>query len=300
MRLVRYGVAGSERPAVVTPDGTAIDLSASVGEIDGDFLSDGGLDRLRTRDLGSLGPVIDLSKTRLGPPIARPRKLVCIGLNYADHAAESGQPLPAEPVTFMKATNTVVGPNDDVLLPIGGLKTDWEIELALVIGRTCRYLGGEPEGEAAIAGYAISNDISERAFQLERGGQWTKGKSAETFNPLGPWLVSKDEIRDVTALDMVLSVNGQVVQRGSTSTMLFTPAYLVWYLSQFMVLEPGDLINTGTPAGVGFGRKPPRYLTAGDVMELAIAGLGKQRQTCRQATMDEPSARADSAIGGTS
>jgi 2-keto-4-pentenoate hydratase/2-oxohepta-3-ene-1,7-dioic acid hydratase in catechol pathway len=269
----------------MTEDGIAVDVSARVADLDGDFFASGGVGKLRDVDLHSLGPAIDLSTTRLGPPIARPPKLICIGLNYADHAAESGLPIPTEPVTFFKATNTIVGPNDEVLLPIGGLKTDWEIELAVLVGRTCRYLRGEEEADEAIVGYAISNDISERAFQLERGGQWMKGKSCETFNPLGPWLVTKDDLPDVSALEMVLRVNGDVVQHGSTSAMVVRPPYLVWYLSQFMILEPGDLINTGTPAGVGLGRRPPRYLAPGDVMELSITGLGTQRQVCRRAVV---------------
>lgn len=283
MKLIRYGAPGAERMALLLEAEAAVDVSDVIGEPTGEFLSDQGLAALRDRDPATLGPIVDLSAVRIGSPITRPPKLICIGLNYVDHAAESHQPVPSEPVTFMKAANTVVGPNDDVLLPVGGAKTDWEIELAIVLGRPCRYLTSESEAEDAILGYTISNDLSERSFQLERGGQWSKGKSAETFNPLGPWLVTKDEIRDVSSLDMTLSVNGEVMQRGSTGSMIFRPAYIVWYLSQFMVLEPGDLINTGTPAGVGLGRKPPRYLKPGDVMELSISGLGTQRQRCRQA-----------------
>lgn len=288
MRLVRYGLAGAERPAILIAEDLAVDLSEVASDINSDFFANGGVQRLRTKDARSLGPTVDLTATRLGPPVARPPKLICIGLNYADHAVESGLDAPSEPVVFMKATNTIVGPNDDVLLPVGGLKTDWEVELAIVIGRTCRYLSGVSEARAAIVGYAISNDVSERAFQLERGGQWTKGKSCETFNPLGPWLTTPDELDDVEDLRMELSVNGEILQASSTSMMLFKPAYLVSYLSQFMVLEPGDVINTGTPAGVGISRRPPRFLAPGDVMELRIRGLGHQRQVCRQALAGVP------------
>jgi 2-keto-4-pentenoate hydratase/2-oxohepta-3-ene-1,7-dioic acid hydratase in catechol pathway len=211
--------------------------------------------------------------------------VVCIGLNYADHATESGSDMPAEPVVFFKAPNTVVGPNDDVLLPVGGDKTDWEIELGVVIGSEARYLPNADAAAKVIAGYTISNDVSERAFQLERGGQWVKGKSCETFNPLGPWLVTPDEIADPQSLDLWLTVNGESVQNSTTANMIFGVDYLVWYLSQFMVLEPGDLINTGTPAGVGLGLHPPRYLRPGDVMELGITRLGRQRQQCRRAVV---------------
>lgn len=285
MKLLRYGDTGEERPAVLTDDGSVYDASDAAPEDYGPaFFAGGGIDRLRDAvDTGSLAAV-KLDGQRLGAPIARPNKVICIGLNYADHAAESGMALPPEPVVFFKATNTVVGPNDDVLLPIGGVKSDWEVELGVVVGTTARYLDDEQAGAAAIAGYCVSNDVSERAFQLERGGQWVKGKSCETFNPLGPYLVPARDIADVGSLGLWLDVNGERMQDGTTESMVFTPAYLVWYLSQLMVLEPGDLINTGTPAGVGLGFDPPRYLAEGDVMELGIDGLGSQRQVCRRAT----------------
>jgi len=223
-------------------------------------------------------PVEPLAGRRLGAPIARPHQILCIGLNYSDHAAETGQPVPSEPIVFTKAPNTLVGPDDDVIVPRRSTKLDWEVELGVVIGRRCRYLADEAEAVASIAGYVLVNDVSERAFQLESGGQWTKGKSAETFNPCGPVLVTPDEIPDVRSLRMWLDVNGARRQDGSTATMLFGPAFVVHYLSQFMVLEPGDLIDTGTPPGVGMGQRPPVFLQAGDLMELGIEGLGRQRQ----------------------
>jgi 2,4-didehydro-3-deoxy-L-rhamnonate hydrolase len=219
-----------------------------------------------------------LGGQRLGAPIVRPDKIVCIGLNYADHALEAGMPVPKEPVVFFKAPNTLVGPNDDVRIPRGSRKTDWEVELAIVIGAQCRYLDTPVSARRHIAGFCISNDVSEREFQLERGGQWVKGKSCETFNPCGPWLATPDEIPATGDLAMWLDVNDTPKQRGSTATMIFDVEYLVWYLSQFMVLEPGDVINTGTPPGVGMGRTPAQFLRPGDVMELGIAGLGTQRQ----------------------
>jgi 2,4-diketo-3-deoxy-L-fuconate hydrolase len=285
MKLLRYGDSGEERPAVLTEEGRVYDVSDVAPEDYGPvFFATGGLDRVRSAlDAGSL-PTVDVDRQRIGAPLTRPGKLICIGLNYADHAEESGAALPSEPVVFFKASNTIVGPNDDVLLPVGGVKTDWEVELGVVVGAAARYLDDEEAGAAAIAGYCVSNDVSERSFQLERGGQWAKGKSCETFNPLGPWLVTADEVTDVGALGLWLDLNGERVQDGTTKSMLFSPAYLVWYLSQLMVLEPGDLINTGTPAGVGLGLDPPRYLVEGDVMEPGIDGLGSQRQVCRQAT----------------
>jgi 2,4-didehydro-3-deoxy-L-rhamnonate hydrolase len=284
VKLLRIGPVGRERPALLTPDGEVYDASSVASDDYGhEFLAGGGLAQLETAlAAGDLQPM-DITDQRLGAPITRPGKVVCIGLNYADHAAEAGMELPKEPVVFFKASNTVIGPNDNVLLPIDGHKTDWEVELGVVIGSPARYLEDLQQAEAAIAGYCVSNDVSERSFQLERGGQWVKGKSCETFNPLGPWLVTPDEIEEVESLAMWLEVNGERVQNGSTSNMVFGVAYLVWYLSQFMVLEPGDLINTGTPAGVGLGYKPPRYLKEGDVMELSIDGLGSQRQMCRRA-----------------
>ena len=288
MRFLRVGPPGAERPALLDAhDGTkAYDLSGLTGDIDGAFLTrlldrgPGELDALREQ--GAL-PVLDLAGQRLGAPVARPPKVVCIGLNYRDHAAESGAEIPAEPVIFMKATNTVVGPDDEVLVPRGSGKTDYEVELAIVIGRTARYLATPADADAVIAGYAVSNDVSEREFQLERGGTWDKGKSCETFNPLGPWLVTADEVGDPQALALTLTVNGEPRQSGSTADMIFGIRHVVWYVSQFLVLEPGDVINTGTPAGVAMGRKDQAYLRPGDVMELEIEGLGRQRQQLGEA-----------------
>ena len=220
---------------------------------------------------------------RWGAPIGRPRKIVCIGLNFHDHARESGMEIPKEPILFLKGTNTVVGPNDDLLIPRRSQKTDWEVELGVVIGKAARYLGSREEAAGCIAGYCISHDVSEREFQLERGGQWSKGKSCDTFNPLGPWLATPDDVPGVMNASMKLWVNGELRQNGSTGTMIFGPSQLIHYISQFMTLEPGDLISTGTPPGVGLGMKPPRYLKAGDVLELDIDGLGRQRQRCVQA-----------------
>jgi 2-keto-4-pentenoate hydratase/2-oxohepta-3-ene-1,7-dioic acid hydratase in catechol pathway len=252
-------------------------------EIDGAFFVSGGVARVREAlERGDL-PVVEEEGLRVGAPVARPGKIVCIGLNYSDHAAESGAAVPAEPVVFMKASNTMVGPYDEVLVPRGSVKSDWEVELAVVIGREARYLRSREEALDVIAGYAISNDVSEREFQLERGGQWDKGKSCETFNPLGPWLVTADEVSDPQRLAMRLWVNGELRQDGDTKNMIFDVAEVVRYLSQFMVLEPGDVINTGTPAGVAMGMPGQPYLRAGDVMELEIEGLGRQRQTVGQA-----------------
>ena len=277
MRLLRVGEVGRERPCVFREDGTVVDVSSLVDDYDGAFLAGGGVDRLRDAlaDAADL-PEVDLAEGRVGPCVARPPKVVCIGLNYSDHAAESGQPVPQEPVVFFKAPNTVVGPYDDVRIPRGSEKTDWEVELAIVIGQEGRYLPDEAAALDIVAGYAISHDVSERAFQLERGGQWVKGKSCETFNPLGPWLVTPDEAGDVQGLSLSLSLNGETMQEGTTADMIFPVAHLVHYLSRFMVLEPGDVINTGTPAGVGMARQ--RYLRPGDVTELEVAGLGRQRQ----------------------
>jgi 2-keto-4-pentenoate hydratase/2-oxohepta-3-ene-1,7-dioic acid hydratase in catechol pathway len=277
VQLLRVGEAGRERPCVRREDGTVVDVSSLVGDYDGAFLSEGGVERLR----GELSshpdlPVVDLGSERVGPCVSRPPKVVCIGLNYVDHAEESGQDVPTEPVVFFKAPNTVVGPYDDVHIPRTSEKTDWEVELGVVIGSTARYLPDEAAAADVIAGYTVSHDVSERAFQLERGGQWVKGKSCETFNPLGPWLVTPDAVDDVQRVSMSLTVNGETMQDGSTADMIFSAAHVVWYLSQFMVLEPGDLINTGTPAGVGMARQ--QYLRDGDVTELEIEGLGRQRQ----------------------
>lgn len=284
MKLLRLGPSGHERPCVQLSDGRTVDVSGVVRDFDPEFFAGGGLETLRSalEEAGAL-PVVEAEGMRVGPPIARPHKMLCVGLNYVDHARETGADRPEEPIIFAKMTNTIVGPDDDVLIPRGSTKTDYEVELAIVIGGTGRYLADEAEAAAIIAGYAISNDVSERAFQLERGGQWVKGKSCETFNPLGPWLVTADEIGDVHDLRLTMDLNGERRQDGTTADLIFTPAHIVWYLSQFMVLEPGDVINTGTPAGVGMGQRPPEYLKGGDVMVLSITGLGEQRQTLRPA-----------------
>jgi 2-keto-4-pentenoate hydratase/2-oxohepta-3-ene-1,7-dioic acid hydratase in catechol pathway len=277
MKLLRVGPQGAERPAVLAEDGTLLDLSGVTGDIDGDFLATGGLDRARAAQAaGELPPI---QKTdRIGAPVARPGKVVCIGLNYRDHAAETGAEIPAEPIVFMKAPNTVVGPADDVPIPRGSEKTDYEVELAIVLGGTARYLDSPAEARALVAGYAVCNDVSEREYQLERGGTWDKGKSCEAFNPLGPHLVTADEIPDPQNLALRTWVNGELRQDGNTGDMIFGVDHLIWYLSQFMVLEPGDIIPTGTPAGVALGRAETPYLRKGDVVELEIEGLGRQRQ----------------------
>jgi 2,4-diketo-3-deoxy-L-fuconate hydrolase len=280
VQLVRIGDAGREQPSVRVDDDAYVDVSDVAGDFDEAFFGAGGpallADAVASRvAAGQLQP---LEGRRFGPPIARPHQILCIGLNYSDHAAETGQQAPAEPILFTKSPNSLVGPDDDVHVPRGSTKLDWEVELGVVVGRRCRYLADEGEAAASIAGYVVVNDVSERSFQIERGGQWSKGKSAETFNPCGPYLVTPDEVPDVAALRMWLDVNGTRRQDGSTATMLFKPAFLVHYLSQFMVLEPGDLIDTGTPPGVGMGQQPPVYLRAGDVVDLGIEGLGRQRQ----------------------
>lgn len=280
MRLARIGAAGAEKPAVLVTDDTYVDVSDIAPDFDEAFFTAGGAALLEAAvaERMTAGSVESIGAQRIGSPIARPHQILCIGLNYSDHAAETGQAVPDEPILFNKAPNTIIGPDDDVRIPRTSQKADWEVELGIVIGQRCRYLADEDAARAAIAGYVLVNDVSERAFQMERGGQWVKGKSAETFNPCGPWLATPDEFDDVENLDMWLDVSGVRRQTGSTSTMIFKPAFLVHYLSQFMVLEPGDLINTGTPPGVGLGFKPPIYLAAGDVMELGITGLGTQRQ----------------------
>lgn len=283
MKLLRLGPCGEERPCVLLPDGRTVDVSGVIRDFDPEFFRTGGLQELRSALGGGALPLVEADGMRIGPPIARPHKLLCVGLNYVDHARETGADQPQEPIIFAKMTNTFIGPNDDVLIPRGSTKSDYEVELAIVIGGTGRYLADEAAAAGIIAGYAISNDVSERAFQLERGGQWVKGKSCETFNPLGPWLVTADEIGEVNDLRLTLDLNGERRQDGTTANLIFTPANIVWYLSQFMVLEPGDVINTGTPAGVGMGQQPPRYLQEGDVVELSITGLGVQRQTLRPA-----------------
>ena len=282
MKLIRVGPAGHEVPAVLAEDGRLLDASSVVRDIDGAALSPAGLAAIAAALLGL--PELPAGEHRFGAPVARPGKVVCIGLNYALHARESGAGIPTEPVVFLKTTDTVVGPHDEVLVPRGSTKTDYEVELAVVIGTRARYLADAQEAMACVAGYAVSNDVSEREFQLERGGQWDKGKSCETFNPLGPWLVTADEVPDPQALQLWLSVDGQVRQDGNTSDMVFGVAEVVRYLSQFMVLEPGDVINTGTPAGVALGHPEPKpYLRAGQVVEMGITGLGTQRQVMGQA-----------------
>lgn len=279
MHLMRLGPPGAEKPAVRVDDDTFVDVSDVVHDVDGTLLA-GGLDALRdvVAERVAAGRVEPLQGLRVGAPIARPHQILCIGLNYRDHAAETGQAVPDEPILFTKSPNTLVGPHDDVRQPRGSTKLDWEVELGVVIGRRASYLEDHDAARDAIAGYLVCNDVSERAFQIERGGQWSKGKSAETFNPAGPWLATPEEIDDVLDLRMWLDVNGVRRQDGSTSTMVFDPFEIVRYLSQFMVLEPGDLINTGTPPGVGMGLRPPVYLQPGDVVELGIDGLGTQRQ----------------------
>ncbi|MFI2710569.1 fumarylacetoacetate hydrolase family protein [Micromonospora sp. NPDC018662] len=280
MKLLRVGAIGQERPAALDAQGRLVDLSGTVTEIDGPFLADGGIEVARAAVAAGELPVLSDATLRIGAPVARPGKIVCVGLNYADHAAETGAEPPAEPILFLKAPNTVIGPDDQVLIPRGSVKTDWEVELAVVIGRTARYVDSDVDALACVAGYAVSNDLSEREFQLERGGQWDKGKSCETFNPVGPWLVTADEIPDPQDLGLRLSVNGHRRQEGHTGNMFFGVAQVVRYVSRFMVLEPGDVINTGTPAGVALGLPEPKpYLRAGDVMEVEIDGLGAQRQT---------------------
>ena len=280
MQLARIGEPGRERPSVRVGDDGYVDVSDVAGDFDEAFFGAGGAALLKDAvgERVAAGQVEPLDGRRLGAPIARPHQILCIGLNFSDHAAETGAQVPDEPILFTKSPNTLVGPDDDVRVPRGSTKLDWEVELGVVVGRRCRYLADEAEAAASIAGYVVVNDVSERSFQIERGGQWSKGKSAETFNPCGPYLVTPDELGAVDALGMWLDVNGVRRQDGSTATMLFKPAFIVHYLSQFMVLEPGDLINTGTPPGVGMGLKPPTYLQAGDVVELGIQGLGSQRQ----------------------
>jgi len=284
VKLLRVGPPGAERPAVLASDGRVLGLSTLAADIDGAFLESArSLEEVREVAAAGALPEIDMDGVRVGPPLARPGKIVCIGLNYRDHAAETGADLPAEPVVFLKAPDTVVGPHDEVLVPRASTKTDYEVELGVVIGSVARYLDSPDQARAHVAGYLVSNDVSEREFQLERGGQWDKGKSCDTFNPLGPWLVTADEVPDPQALALRLTVNGEVRQDGSTSDMAFGVDHLVWYVSQFMTLYPGDVLNTGTPAGVAMGRPDKPYLRAGDVVELEVEGLGRQRQTVGQA-----------------
>jgi len=281
MYLMRLGPVGSERPVVRIDDTHYLDVSDVVDDFDEAFFGSNGLTRLAdlVRERSTTEQLQEFREERIGAPIARPHQILCIGLNYSDHAAETGAAVPDEPILFTKSPNTLIGPNDDVRIPRGSTKLDWEVELGVVIGQRTSYLDSVDDARAAIAGYVVVNDVSERAFQVERGGQWSKGKSAETFNPAGPWLVTPDEIDDVRNLRMWLDVSGVRRQNGSTSTMIFDPYFVVYYLSQFLVLEPGDLIDTGTPPGVGMGMRPQVWLKAGDVMELGIEGLGSQRQT---------------------
>jgi ureidoglycolate lyase len=274
---MRIGAQGAEKPALLASDGTIRDLSGLVEDIAGETLTPAGLERLRSADIKNL-PTLDSSE-RIGPCVGRVGKFICVGLNYADHAAESGLALPPEPVIFMKATSAICGPNDNVIIPKNSKKTDWEVELGVVIGKEARYIE-EADALGHVAGYCVVNDLSEREFQIERAGQWVKGKSADTFGPIGPWLVTSDEIPDPQNLSMWLEVDGYRHQNGSTKTMVFGVAKVVSYISQFMSLQPGDIITTGTPPGVGMGVKPePVYLRPGQTMRLGIDGLGEQQQT---------------------
>ncbi|UNS97203.1 fumarylacetoacetate hydrolase family protein [Streptomyces tubbatahanensis] len=289
MKLLRVGSVGTERPALLDEDNTLRDLSGIVPDIDAGLLADEAA-FTRVREAAAAGRLPELAAgteagaARVGPPLSRIGKVVCIGLNFHDHARETGAAIPGEPIVFMKAPDTVVGPDDTVLIPRGSEKTDWEVELAVVIGRPARYLASHDEALACVAGYAIANDVSERAFQIERGGQWDKGKNCETFNPLGPWLVTADEVPDPQALTMRLWVNGELRQDGTSADQIFPVAEVVRYLSHFMTLYPGDVISTGTPAGVAMGQPEPKpYLREGDVVELEIAGLGRQRQVMKSA-----------------
>ena len=275
MKLVRFGESGAEKPGIVDADGAIRDLSGVVSDIGGEAISPDGLAKLAAVDPASL-PLAP-EGARLGPCVAGTGKFICIGLNYADHAAESGMDVPPEPVIFMKATSAICGPNDPIIIPRGSEKTDWEVELSVIIGKRAKYVS-EENALDYVAGYAVTNDVSERAFQIEHSGQWTKGKSSDNFGQIGPWLVTRDEVADPQNLSMWLKVNGETKQDGSTRTMVYGVAHLVSYLSRFMSLHPGDVISTGTPPGVGMGQKPPRYLKPGDVVELGIEGLGSQRQ----------------------
>lgn len=275
MKLLRHGPRDAEKPGLLHSDGTIRDLTGIVPDIGGAVLSDAGLAALRAIDPATL-PVI-APGTRLGACVAGTGKFICIGLNYSDHAAETGATVPPEPIIFMKATSAICGPYDPIIIPRGSVKTDWEVELAVIIGTRAKYVS-QADALNHVAGFAVTNDVSERAFQIERSGQWTKGKSCDNFGQIGPWLVTRDEVADPQDLSMWLTVNGKKYQNGSTRTMVYGVAYLVSYLSQFMTLHPGDVISTGTPPGVGLGQKPPQYLKPGDVVELGVQGLGQQRQ----------------------
>jgi 2-keto-4-pentenoate hydratase/2-oxohepta-3-ene-1,7-dioic acid hydratase in catechol pathway len=278
LKFVRFGDPSQERPGVLVSEETIVDISSLVADIGPESVS--GLPTLVERVRRAAGlPEVALESVRLGPPISRPHKIIGIGLNYVDHANEAAMEIPSEPIVFMKASSSLSGPYDNILMPPGARKLDWEVELGVVIGATARYLADEAEAQSVIAGYAVAHDVSERFNQLERGGQWTKGKSADTFSPVGPWLVTPDEVGDIADLSLACRVNGETKQSGSTSMMIFAPDHLVWYLSQFMTLEPGDLIMTGTPPGVGLATGT--YLKDGDVIELEVEGLGTQRQVCR-------------------
>tara|TARA_Y100001934_G_scaffold268873_1_gene351578 strand:- start:3 stop:845 length:843 start_codon:yes stop_codon:yes gene_type:complete len=279
MKLLRFGEMGQEKPGILDSNGKIRDLSGHISDINGETISEDGLKKISSIDQMSL-PIVP-EGTRLGACVGSIGKFLCIGLNYSDHAAESGMPVPKEPILFSKATSAVVGPNDDVEIPRNSVETDWEVELGIIIGKKAKYIT-EENVEEYIAGYCVVNDVSEREFQLKKEGQWTKGKSCDTFGPTGPYLVTKDEIPDVQNLNMFLDVNGKRMQNGSTKTMIFSANYIVYYLSQFMSLNPGDVIATGTPPGVGGGMKPPVFLKAGDKMKLGIDGLGEQNQTCVQ------------------
>ncbi|MEO6803309.1 MAG: fumarylacetoacetate hydrolase family protein [Granulicella sp.] len=281
MKLIRYGSVHAERPGVLDADGILHDLSAVIPDVAGEALLPDSLKKLGAIDIASL-PVVE-GNPRIGACVGSVGKVICIGLNYSDHAAESGMAVPTEPIVFMKATSSLCGPNDDVEMPLNSTKTDWEVELGVVIGKAGKYIR-EEDALAHVAGYCVVNDVSERALQLEGTGQWIKGKSADTFGPLGPWLVTADEVPDPQDLKLWLEVDGHRFQNGSTKTMVFGVAYLVSYLSKFMSLQPGDIISTGTPPGVGLGQKPPRYLREGNVMKLGIDGLGTQQQTVVKAT----------------
>ena len=278
MKLVRYGAPGAEKPGMLDEYGGLRDLSAHVSDITGDTISEEGLAKLRALDPGKL-PVVE-GNPRLGPCVAHIGKFMCIGLNYSDHAAETGAAIPEHPILFFKATSAVVGPNDDVSMPRGSTHTDWEVELGVVIGKTAKYVSKE-QALDHVAGYCVVNDVSERHFQTKLSGQWTKGKSCDTFAPVGPWLVTADEVADPQALAVWLEVDGVRMQDGNTSTMIFGPTFLVEYISRFMTLEPGDIVTTGTPPGVGLGKKPPVFLRAGQEMRLGIDGLGEQRLPVR-------------------
>lgn len=276
MKLMRVGEQGSEKPAILDNDGVIRDLSAHVSDIDGNFFAEDSIKKVAALDLSTL-PAVD-KNVRVGPVVSKVGKFICVGLNYADHAAESGMDVPSEPVLFMKATSSIVGPNDTVLMPPKSTKSDWEVELGVVIGKEAKYVS-EEDALDHVAGYCVINDLSEREFQIEKEGQWCKGKGCDTFGPIGPYLVTTDEVTDSNELDIWLELNGERVQDGNTRTMVYKVPFLVSYISQFMSLQPGDIISTGTPPGVGLGFTPPKYLKEGDVMRLGISGLGVQQQT---------------------